>query len=109
MSDEIVIHKGLIEETLPKLIKSNPELAFSLVYCDTDLYQSTLLILKELHPRLSKGGVFVLDEWNSENFPGEGVAVNDFLQKYGDYYAQEHIPNTRQPTLLLRKIKVGEQ
>lgn len=106
MDNEIVIHKGLIEETLPQTLEENKSLSFSFVYCDTDLYKSTKIILESLHSRLSKGGLFVLDEWNHEHFHGEGMAVSEFLKKYGDYYEMNHIRNTRQPNLALKKIKI---
>jgi hypothetical protein len=106
MQDEIYLHQGLIEDTLSVFLEQRPEIVFSCVYCDTDLYKSTSLILNSLHPHLSKGGVFVLDEWNYENFPGEGVAAKEFLQEYGDYYQMESIQKSRQPSLLLRKIKM---
>ncbi|MCK5082501.1 MAG: class I SAM-dependent methyltransferase [Candidatus Omnitrophica bacterium] len=106
MSDDIVIHKGLIEDTLPRVLKENKALTFSLVYCDTDLYKSTQTILTHIHPRLAKGGVMVFDEWNCDSFPGEGVAVNEFLEKMGNKYKVESVPLTRQPSLLLRKIRV---
>lgn len=103
MQDEIVIHKGFIEDTLASTLKENQGLSFSLAYCDVDLYEPTKVILEQIHPRLSLGGVFVLDEWNYENFPGETVAVREFLDTYGHLYDQEHVPNTRQPSLMLRK------
>jgi Macrocin-O-methyltransferase (TylF) len=106
MSDEVILHRGLIEETLPAFLEKRKEIIFSCVYCDTDLYTSTSMILNLLHPRLSKGGVFVLDEWNYENFPGEGIAVNEFLQEFGDCYSVESIKNSRQPSLLIRKIRM---
>jgi Macrocin-O-methyltransferase (TylF) len=105
MSDDVILHKGIIEETLELFLAERKEIVFSCVYCDTDLYASTALILKLLHPHLSKGGVFVLDEWNYENFPGEGIAVQEFMTEFGDYYSMESICHTRQPSLLLRKIK----
>jgi hypothetical protein len=105
MQDEVVLHKGLIEETLPDFLEARKEIIFSCIYCDTDLYKSTSIILNLLHPHLSKGGVFVLDEWNYENFPGEGIAVTEFLHSFGDAYEMQSIQNTRQPSLLIRKIK----
>lgn len=105
MTDEIVIHKGLVQETLPAALAERTELTFSFVYCDVDLYEPTSLILNQLHPRLAQGGVFVLDEWNAEIFPGETLAVREFLAAHGDSYAMEHVPRTRQPNLALRKIK----
>jgi len=105
MNNEIVIHKGLIEETLPKVLEENKALSFSFVYCDTDLYNSTKVILEGLHDRLSKGGLFVFDEWNHEHFHGEGLAVNEFLKEYGHKYKMRHVHGTRQPNLVLEKTE----
>lgn len=106
MRDEIEIHEGLIEETLPDLLMMRPELSFSFVYCDTDLYESTALILDRIWPRVMPGGVIAFDEWNFEIWPGEGIAVNDFLASLsvtGDQVVVEAPPNTRQPSLVIRK------
>lgn len=105
LSDEIFIHQGLIEETLPAVLNDNKALTFSFVYCDADLYEATKTILHHVHPRLAKGGVFVFDEWNVKEVPGEGVAVNEFLNELGEYYEVKHILQTRSPSLLMRKIK----
>lgn len=104
LSDDVIIEKGLIEDTLPKLVEKNKALSFSFVYIDTDLYKSTQVILESLHPRLSVGGVFLFDEWNDETYPGEGQAANEFLKKFGDCYQVEHVA-ARQPSLIIRKIK----
>ena len=103
MQDEIVIHQGIIEKTLPTVLKEDGALTFSLVYCDTDLYESTKVILKNLHPRLAKGGIFVFDEWNYSNFPGEGIAVNEFIKEFADEYEVKHVKQARQPSLFIRK------
>jgi len=103
MQGEIEIHHGLVEETLPEFVDMRKEATFSFVYCDTDLYSSTQLILNKLHPRLSLGGLFVFDEWNDEAYPGEGVAVNEFLADHGNEYDIQHIRHTRQPTMAIRK------
>ena len=104
LGDDIVIHKGEIQKTLPKALTMAPELTFSLVYCDVDLYEPTKLILDRLHPRLSKHGIFVLDQWNLEKFPGETVAVREFLDEHGAGYNIEHVANSRQPSAVLRKL-----
>lgn len=105
MQDEIAIHKGLIQDILPAVLAEQQELSFSCVYCDVDLYEPTRIILDQLHPRLARGGVFVLDEWNAENFPGETLAVREFLAEHGRSYAMEHVRNARQPSLVLRKTE----
>lgn len=103
LNDDIVIHQGLIEQTLPEVLKQDQSLSFSFVYCDTDLYSSTRQILDGLHDRLSRGGVFVLDEWNHEGYPGETVAVREFIAEHPGQYEMEHVARARQPSLILRK------
>jgi hypothetical protein len=101
--DEIVIHKGQVETTISKLLDDRSEISFSLIYIDVDLYKPSLIALEQLHPRLSTGGLIVLDEWNYAMFPGETVAVREFMEAHPGAYAMEHIRNTRQPSLTLRK------
>lgn len=105
LQDNIDIHVGLIQDTLPKIIEEQPQLSFSLVYCDTDLYEPTKLILSELHKRLMPGGFFVFDQWNDSRWQGEGSAVNEFIQELGDVYEPIHVQGARQPNLILKKIK----
>jgi SAM-dependent methyltransferase len=105
LQDDIVIHKGKIEETLPEFTKTDQAASFSLVYCDTDLYESSKLITEQLHQRLSKGGLFVFDEWNYSNWPGESIAVREFLSIYGDSYDMINNTNARQPSLIMKKTR----
>ncbi len=101
--DDIDIHQGAIEDSLPELMAERPELMFSMVYCDTDLYESTSVILEQLASRVTPGGIMVFDEWNHEKFPGEGIAVNQFLAGLDHGFEVEAPLTTRQPTLVLRK------
>lgn len=82
LGDDIVIHRGDIMQTLPDALK-NEGLSFSFIYCDTDLYAPSRLILDSLHPRLSKGGMIVMDEWNYDKWPGEAIAVREFMEVHG--------------------------
>lgn len=104
LDGRINIHIGLIEETLPAFTIQHPETMFSFVYCDTDLYLSTKVILEVMWSRLNRGGLIVFDEWNRSEFPGEGVAVNDFLRGCDDNFELVKPPNTEQPTLAIRKL-----
>jgi len=103
MEDEIVIHKGLVGDTLPAALEAAPNLSFSFVYLDLDLYEPTKLALDLLHERLSSGGLFVFDEWNYETYPGETLAAREFLARFGDRYEMQNVRYTRQPSLALRK------
>jgi hypothetical protein len=104
MNDEVLLHVGRIEETLPAILDSDAALSFSFVYCDVDLYKPTVAILQKVDPRLVRGGLLVLDEWNYSTCPGETVAVREFLAARGDAYEVESVPRTRHPSLVLRKM-----
>jgi SAM-dependent methyltransferase len=104
LDDNIRIQKGYIENTLPSLLEEDSSLSFSMVYIDTDLYTSSKIILESLHSRLMKGGIFVFDEWNYPQWPGETIAAREFLNEHGSNYEVIHIQNTRQPTLVLKKM-----
>jgi SAM-dependent methyltransferase len=103
LDDEVVIHRGDIMETLPNTLK-NEGLSFSLIYCDTDLYAPSRLILDRLHSRLSKGGLIVMDEWNYDKWPGEAIAVREFMECHGRDYEMRHVRNARQPSLVLKRV-----
>lgn len=104
LEEEISIYKGWIDETLPALLRAHEELSFSLVYIDVDLFAPTKTILEQCHARLSPGGFVVFDEWNYEKFPGESVAVREFLEAHRGEYAARHVKHARQPSMYLRKI-----
>jgi hypothetical protein len=105
MDDSIFIYPGLIEDSLPDYLESDKGATFSLLYFDADLYEPAVTVLDHGHRRLAKGGVFIFDEWNTAAWPGEGIAVRDFMEKHGDSYEMEHITGTRQPSLILRKTR----
>lgn len=55
LDDQIVVHKGLIQDTLPNALENDASLSFSFIYCDTDLFEPTRIILDSIHDCLSKG------------------------------------------------------
>lgn len=103
LQDEIEIHKGLIQDTLPEYLAASDGVLFSFVYCDTDLYEPSKLILEGMDKRLVPGGMFVFDQWSDPRWPGEGRAVQEFMEKRGRSYRMRHVRNARQPTLVLEK------
>ena len=102
-NDLVHTHKGDIAETFPSLMQSRPELVFSLVYFDTDLYQPTATVLEYILERTFPGAKIVFDEWNDEWFPGEGVAANEFIRKYSDYFSYDTPLTTPAPSLILTR------
>lgn len=66
---------GDATRTIPEYVRTNPHLLVSLVYLDFDLYEPTLVALRELLPRIPRGGVVAFDELNCADFPGETTAL----------------------------------
>ncbi len=78
LDDQVVFVKGLFSDTLPAL-NAGP---FALARLDGDLYESTLVALQNLYPRLSPGGFLIIDDY--------GV-IEACRQAVHDYRAQHNI------------------
>lgn len=71
----IVFVKGLVEETLLKVIPSS----IALLRLDTDWYKSTRVELVHLFPRLSKNGVLLIDDYGA--WAGAKKAVDEYFEE----------------------------
>ena len=71
------IIKGDILMTLDKYLDENPHLKISLLHIDVDLYEPTKHILERLYPKVTKGGIVILDDYGA--FAGTNKAVDDFF------------------------------
>jgi hypothetical protein len=67
--------KGLVEETIPSMA---PE-KISLLRLDTDWYDSTRHEMEQLFPRLSKGGVLIIDDYG--HWQGARQAIDEYIKK----------------------------
>jgi len=74
----IELIKGDITNTVPKYVSDHPELKISLLNLDVDIYEPSVTVLENLFPRISKGGVLILDDYAT--FPGETKAVDDYFK-----------------------------
>jgi len=76
--DKMVFVKGKVEDTIPKII---PE-KISILRLDTDWYESTYHELTHLFPRLSHGGILIIDDYGY--WKGAKEAVDKYFkeQKY---------------------------
>ena len=86
LQDKTKLAKGNIMETLPKFIKENSYIKLFVAFIDTDLYDSTKIILNTLSEHLVQGGVFILDEWNTKKYLGETLAPSEFLIENGESF-----------------------
>jgi len=75
LGSRIRVLPGFFRKTLARC----DEAQFSLVHLDCDIYESYKECLWHFYPRLAKGGVILLDEYNDPPWPGCNKAVDEFL------------------------------
>jgi hypothetical protein len=76
-TNKIHFVKGKVEDTIPA---TAPE-TIALLRLDTDWYESTRHELVHLFPRLSRGGVIVIDDYG--HWQGARQAVDGYLAEHG--------------------------
>lgn len=81
--EQATVCVGRFPESLNGLKESLPE--FCLVSLDTDLYEPTYHGLKVFYPLMSKGGMILIHDYNSSQFPGVGQAVRRFCEEHQVY------------------------
>jgi O-methyltransferase len=69
--------KGMVEDTIPATM---PE-KIAILRLDTDFYASTKHELKHLYPRLSPGGILIIDDYGA--FPGSRQATDEYAAEHG--------------------------
>jgi hypothetical protein len=83
--EQVVFVRGRVEDTVPARAPQR----ISLLRLDTDWYGSTYHELVHLYPRLSRGGVLIIDDYG--HWQGARRAVDRFLAEH-------------RPRLLLHRI-----
>ena len=68
--------KGKVEDTIPKQAPQS----ISLLRLDTDWFESTNHELIHLFPRLSSGGVIIIDDYG--HWQGSQMAVDDYIKQH---------------------------
>ncbi|MDO4622731.1 MAG: TylF/MycF/NovP-related O-methyltransferase [Eubacteriales bacterium] len=77
LPENAVIHKGWFPDTFPP----DPDLQFSLVSLDADLYAPTKAALPLFYRQLSPGGVLLIHDVYSTQFSGCRKAVDEFCEE----------------------------
>ena len=67
---------GWFEDTVPKHLPD--QICFA--HLDGDLYESVKVSIEGVYPRLAKGAICVIDDYDYDDFPGATTAVNEFLK-----------------------------
>jgi O-methyltransferase len=83
LDDQVVFVPGFFEDTLPSL-EAGP---FALIRLDGDMYESTIVALNSLYPKLSPGGFVIIDDYALGTCK---TAVDDFRREH-DIMSQVHV------------------
>jgi hypothetical protein len=86
-----ILLEGNITKTVPEFVNKN-NIKISLLNLDVDIYEPTVVILKYLFPLMSKGGIIILDDY--ESFPGETKAVDEYINGKDIKINKPIFPNT---------------
>jgi O-methyltransferase len=74
--DNITLVPGYFSQSFKTL---PPDLRFSFVHLDVNLYESYREALEFFYPRLDPSGIILLDEYNDPPWPGCNKAADEFL------------------------------
>jgi hypothetical protein len=77
--EKVQLIQGDAIRTIPAFVKENQHVLVSLLYLDFDLYEPTLVAIKEFLPRMPKGAIVAFDELNDPKWPGETRALLEAL------------------------------
>jgi len=77
-ADRIHFVRGRVEDTIPGVIPDR----IALLRLDTDWYSSTLHELRHLYPRLSEGGLLIIDDFG--HWQGSRQATEEYFAELGN-------------------------
>ena len=75
----VTFHVGWFQDTIPVAVDSIGEIA--LLRLDGDLYESTLVALRQLYPLVKKGGFIIIDDWGA--LKGCRKACEEYFNEIG--------------------------
>jgi O-methyltransferase len=87
--DKIHFIKGPVEATLPE---ESPKEPIALLRLDTDWYESTKCEMEHLFPRVSTGGIIIIDDYG--HWHGAKRAVDEYLEQITKPYFLHRIDET---------------
>lgn len=82
----------LVEGDVAETLKRDLPGQIALLRLDTDWYESTLVEMERLYPKLSTGGVCIIDDYG--HWSGARKAVDEYFQKHGIHVLLNKIDET---------------
>jgi hypothetical protein len=96
LDDKVIFLKGFFKDTLPNA----PVDQLAILRLDGDMYESTMVALESLYPKLSVGGFCIIDDFSLK---GAKAAVEDYRQKFN---IDEEIQEIDWTGVYWRKMKI---
>jgi len=93
------IHRLDVAQELDAFFADHAHMRFKLVFLDAGLYAVVSSAIRAFWPRLTPGGLLVLDQYNHELAPGEVRAVAELLPNE----RVKTIPNSWMPNAFIQK------
>jgi Macrocin-O-methyltransferase (TylF) len=100
LAENVELLKGDIVKTLPRYLKDREEISFAIVNIDLDLYKPTAAALQHLFPRVVRGGIVILDDY--EGFPGAKKAIDEYLTRHKRKERILKFPFAQSPCYLIK-------
>jgi len=104
LEEKVSLIVGDALKTIPKFKSDRKEAICSLAYIDFDLYEPCAAALTFLEKTLSVGGLIIFDEAGTKDWPGETIAMKEYLRNTTHNFEMLSNPVSRQPTIALRRI-----
>jgi len=104
LNNKVKLIPGDAIETIPSFAKKCPEVLCSFAYLDFDLYEPTKAALNFLNTSISVGGVIVFDEACDPDWPGETIAMKEFLNITKHKFEMLSNPISLQPTVAIIRV-----
>jgi hypothetical protein len=101
--NQVFLKRGMIENTVPRFAEENSNRNLSLIYYDADFFEPAETMFEYLAPMLSVGGIILLDEYGTPQWPGETKSADKFLSLHKNFVG-EKIVTSKQPTLRITRI-----
>ena len=95
LNNRFELVKGDVSKTSKRYVSKNYGFKISLLHLDLDTYAGTKSALINFFPKISKGGIIILDEYGSRGW-GETDAVDEFFKEKN--YKVNLLDNTESPT-----------
>ena len=79
LEDLVHLHNLDVSTELKRFFEENGHMLFKLVFLDIGLHSVVAESIRHFWPRITPGGILILDHYSHEFAPGETRAVRDLL------------------------------